>query len=106
MHSGYRYLLSSVFLTAVLAAPTAIRAAAEPQDNERQEENHRDDKNQNRVYDRSHKDYPNWDANEDRTYRQYRGDTHKEYRPFTETNPKEQAAYWNWRHSHPDHNGG
>jgi hypothetical protein len=105
MHSGYRYLLNSFFLTAVLAAPTAIHAAAKPQDNGRQEENHRDDKNQNRVYDRSHKDYHNWDANEDRTYRQYLGDKHREYRPFTETKPKEQTAYWNWRHSHPDHNG-
>jgi hypothetical protein len=41
----------------------------------------------------SHKDYHNWDANEDRTYRQYRGDKHKEYRPFTETKPREQSAY-------------
>jgi Ni/Co efflux regulator RcnB len=104
MHSGYRYLLSSCILTAVLAAPTAIRAA-KPQDNGRQEENHRDDKNQNRVYDRSHTEDHNWDANEDHSYRQYLGDKHKKYRPFTETKPKEQTAYWNWRHSHPDHNG-
>src|ERR1700736_5788885 len=101
MHSGYRYLLSSFILTAVLATPTAIRAA-KPQDNGRQEEKHRHDKDQNRVYDRSHKDYHNWDANEDRSYRHYLGDKHKKYCPFTEENAKEQTSYWNWRHSHPD----
>jgi hypothetical protein len=43
---------------------------------------------------------------EDRSYRHYLGEKHKEYRPFTETKPKEQTAYWNWRHSHPDHDNG
>jgi hypothetical protein len=102
MHHGYRYFISSFFLTAALAAPAAISAARQ-QDNERQQENHRDDKDRdNRVYDHSHKDYHNWDDNEDRSYRQYLGDRHKDYRPFSETKPKEQTAYWNWRHSHPD----
>ena len=105
MHHRYRYLFGFMTLTAALAAPTAIRAAAKPQDNGRQAER-QDDKDQNRVYDRSHKDYHNWDANEDRSYRQYLGDKHKEYRPFTETKPKEQTAYWNWRHSRPDHDNG
>jgi Ni/Co efflux regulator RcnB len=107
MHRGYRYFFSSLFLTAALAAPSAISAAARPQDNGRQEENHRDDKDKNRVYDRAHKDYHNWDGNEDRSYRQYLGEKHRDYRPFSETKPKEQTAYWNWRHSHPDqdHNG-
>lgn len=105
MHTGYRHLLSSFFLTAVLAAPAAAWASAKPQDDGRQGENHRDDKHHNRVYDRSHKDYHNWDGNEDRAYRQYLGERHKEYRPFTETKPKEQTAYWNWRHSHSDNDG-
>jgi Ni/Co efflux regulator RcnB len=106
MHNGHRFFFGFCVLTAALAAPTAIPAAAKPQDNGRQEEKHRDDKDHNRVYDRSHKDYHNWDDNEDRSYRQYLGDKHKEYRPFTESKPREQTAYWNWRHSHPDHNGG
>jgi uncharacterized protein (DUF2225 family) len=95
MHRGYRYLFSFFVLTAALAAPQAIRAAAKPQDNGRQEENHRYDKEQNRVYDGAHKDYHNWDDNEDRSYRQYRSERHKEYRPFAEAKQKEQAAYWN-----------
>jgi hypothetical protein len=102
MHRDYRYLFSSLFLTAALAAPASI-SAAKPQDNGRQGENHRDDKDRNRVYDRSHNDYHNWDDNEDRSYRQYLGEKHKDYRPFSETKRKEQTAYWNWRHSHPDH---
>jgi len=106
MHNGHRFFFGFCVLTAALAAPTAIPAAAKPQDNGRQEEKHRDDKDHNRVYDRSHKDYHHWDDNEDRSYRQYLGDKHKEYRPFTESKPREQTAYWNWRHSHPDHNGG
>ncbi|HXJ44522.1 MAG TPA: hypothetical protein VNH18_34870 [Bryobacteraceae bacterium] len=103
MHRGYQYFLSSFCLTAALAAPAAMNAAARPQDNGRQEEKHRDDKDQKRVYDRDHKDYHNWNDNEDRSYRVYLGERHREYRPFAELRTREQRAYWNWRHSHPDH---
>jgi hypothetical protein len=34
--------------------------------------------------------------------RAYLSEKHSDYRPFTELKQKEQAAYWNWRHSHPD----
>ena len=97
MHRVYRYFFNSFILVAALAAPASIRAAARPQDNGHQEENH------NRVYDRAHNDYHNWDDNEDRSYRQYLGERHREYQPFAEGNAKQQRAYWNWRHSHPDH---
>jgi hypothetical protein len=79
--------------------------AAPRQDNARQEEHRRDDKDTKRVYDRAHKDYHNWDDNEDHYYRQYLGEKHSEYRPFVEIKVKDQNAYWNWRHSHPDHDG-
>jgi Ni/Co efflux regulator RcnB len=92
--------------SAALAAPLAITATAKPQDSGRQEDNHRDDKDHSRDYDHSHKDYHNWDGDEDRSYHQYLGEKHKNYRPFTETKPKEQTAYWNWRHSRPDHDNG
>jgi len=103
MQRGYHYFLGSFCLTAALAAPAAMNAAARPQDNGRQEENHRDDKDHKRVYDRDHKDYHNWNDNEDRSYRVYLGETHGGYRPFAELRAKEQRGYWNWRHSHPDH---
>jgi len=56
-----------------------------------------------RVYDRNHKDYHNWDDREDRTYRNYLSEQHKDYREYNKQNRKEQDHYWNWRHSHPDH---
>jgi len=99
-HDGYRYLFSSLCLTAALAVPSAITCAAARQDNGHQEEHRNDDK---RVYDRNHKDYHNWDDNEDRSYRVYLGENHREYHPFLELKVKEQNAYWNWRHHHPDH---
>jgi hypothetical protein len=80
-----------------------MRAAARPQDNGRQGDNHRGDKDRYRVYDRSRRDYHNWDDNEDRAYRGYLEENHRGYRPFAETNSKTQRAYWNWCHSHPDH---
>ena len=103
MHRGHQYLFSFFLLSAALAAPTAGRAAAQPQDNGRQEDRHRDEKDRNRVYDRDHKDYHNWDDNEDRSYRVYLGEHHREYHPFLELKVKEQRSYWSWRHSHPDH---
>lgn len=103
MQRGYRYLSSSFCLTAALAVLTAMTAATGPQDNGRQEENHRDDKDHNRVYDRDHKDYHNWDEKEDRVYRRYITAKHKTYRDFAGLQEKEQRAYWNWRHNHPDH---
>jgi Ni/Co efflux regulator RcnB len=103
MQHGYRYLVSSFFLTATLAAPMAMSAAAKPQDNGRQEERHRDDRDHNRFYDRAHNDYHNWDDNESRFYRQYLNEKRKPYRDFAAVKEKEQRAYWNWRHNHPDH---
>jgi hypothetical protein len=107
MHRTYRCLFSSVFLAAALAAPTAMIAATRPQDNGHQDDHHQNENGNHKVYDRNHKDYHNWDANEDRTYRQYLGEKHRDYRPFGDESQKQQSAYWNWRHSHPDngHNG-
>ncbi|HSY98483.1 MAG TPA: hypothetical protein VK788_03225 [Terriglobales bacterium] len=95
MKAGYRYACF-LFLTAALAAPMAIRTSGATQDD------HRDDKKDTRVYDRSHKDYHNWDDNEDRAYRQYLGGKHQDYREYSKLNNKQQNTYWNWRHSHPD----
>jgi len=103
MKSGSRYLISSFVLTVVLAAPAAIRVAATPQDNGHQDDNHHDDKDNKRIYDKSHNDYHNWDGDEDRRYHEYLLEKHRAYRPFNELNAKDQRDYWNWRHSHEDH---
>jgi hypothetical protein len=102
MRSGYPCLFSSVCLTAALAMPSAMSCAAGRQDNGHQEEHRRDDNNHNRVYDQDHKDYHNWDDREDRVYRQYLTEKHRAYHSYAQLKEKDQRAYWNWRHSHPD----
>jgi hypothetical protein len=75
MHRGYRYF-SSFVLTAALAAPVAMMAAASPQD------------------DRNHE-------NRERSYQRYQTERH-EKRAFVQLNTRHQSDYWNWRHSNPD----
>ena len=90
MHIAHRYI-GSLLLTAVLATPLAVMAAPAPQSV------------QLRVYDRDHKDYHNWDDREDKAYRGYLTEQHQTYRVYNKQNRKSQTQYWNWRHSHPDH---
>ncbi len=98
MRRGCQYL-SSLLLTAALAAPVALMAAARPQD-DREREN-RQGENNKRYYDKGHKDYHNWDANEDRSYQRYQTQ-HHERRAFVQLSTRQQTVYWKWRHSNPD----
>ena len=83
---------ATLFLTAALVAPLATKISAAPQ------------LVSVRVYDRDHRDYHNWDDNEARVYEGYRKD-HTDFKvTFGKNNRKQQSAYWNWRHEHPDHN--
>jgi len=91
MHRSYRFI-ASLFLAAALVAPISIMAAPAPQANV-----------QIRVYDRDHRDYHNWDDREDHAYRGYLVERHRNYRAYDRQNRRSQRDYWNWRHSHPDH---
>jgi hypothetical protein len=91
MHRTNRYI-TSLFLTAALAAPVAIMDSPVPQE----------DRNQNLVYDKEHKDYHNWDDNENKVRGQYRTENHKSLREYSKAKRKEQSEYWNYRHAHPD----
>jgi hypothetical protein len=95
---GNEYL-SSLLLTAALAAPIAMMAAATPQDDKR-EENRQVEINK-RYYDKGHKDYHTWNSDEDRSYQRYQTE-HHEKRAFVQLNNHQQTVYWNWRHSNPD----
>ena len=97
MHRPHHYL-ASLLLTAALAAPLSSLAAPAPQD-----DHDRDHERQTRVYDKQHKDYHNWDDNENRSWNQYLSENHRESHEYTKANKHEQSQYWNWRHSHPDH---
>lgn len=103
MHSGCR-LLSSLMLTATLAAPVAMIAAAGPQDDRKQDEKNQENRpgeNNKRYYDQSHKIYHTWNSNEGSAYQRYQTEQH-EPRAFVQLNPKQQSVYWGWRHDHPD----
>jgi hypothetical protein len=85
-------LLSGLFLTAALAIGGPIVAAAA-----------QDAGVQIRVYDSHHHDYHNWDDREDRAYRNYQQERHDSYVAYEHRKHSYQQHYWNWRHSHPDH---
>ena len=100
MHTRYRFV-SSVFLAGALLATPGIVGAANPPVPNGQEEHH-EQVEQHRYYDRQHKDYHNWNEGEDRSYRIYLGEQHREYRDFSRNSRAQQQAYWNWRHEHPE----
>jgi type III secretory pathway component EscR len=87
--------IGPLLLAAVIAAPALMATKANAQEASVHV----------RVYDRNHKDYHNWDDREDRAYRSYLTENHREYRDYNKQNRREQKTYWNWRHSHPDHDG-
>jgi hypothetical protein len=90
---GFNRFISAFILAGAILVPTAIVAAALPQEASVQV----------RVYDRDHKDYHNWDDREDRAYRSYLNDQHRSYRAYDKQSHKDQRNYWNYRHNHPDH---
>jgi hypothetical protein len=84
--------IASFILTAALAAPVSLVAAAVPQDASVQV----------RVYDKDHKDYHNWDDHENQQWHVFLTENHRKDHEFAKSNKKEQSEYWNWRHDHPD----
>jgi type III secretory pathway component EscR len=92
MKRMHRYV-GPLVLAAAMVAPALLATKANAQEATVQV----------RVYDRNHKDYHNWDDREDRAYRNYLSEQHRDYREYNRQNRKEQNHYWNWRHSHPDH---
>jgi hypothetical protein len=85
--------LCSLLIVAALAAPIAVMAMPGP----------KDDGVQVKFYDSRHKDYHNWDDHENRAWGVYLTDNHKKSHEFSHSSKREQSNYWNWRHSHPDH---
>jgi len=55
-----------------------------------------------RVYDPYHHDYHVW-ATEEPYYTQWEHDTHRQDENFNKRSRDEQKQYWDWRHSHEDH---
>ena len=84
--------VATLFLTAALGAPVAIAAAPA-----------QEARVQVRVYDRNHKDYHNWDDHENNAWGVYLTNNHKKNHEYSKSSRREQSHYWDWRHSHPDH---
>jgi hypothetical protein len=91
MLRAHRYF-ALLLVTAGLAAPMAILAVPAPQEAIVKV----------RVYDREHEDYHNWDDNENRAWGRFIVEKHRKDHEFSKANKREQAEYWNWRHSHSD----
>jgi len=105
MKHSHRYI-SSILLTAAIAAPLAFGALAPPQDRkEEKREAKREEKAEKareRYYDKRRKHYHDWDEREDRNYRVYLTERHRPFIEFRIQRDNERQRYWTWRHSHPD----
>jgi hypothetical protein len=62
----------------------------------------RDAKGPGRYFDENARDWHQWNGNEDRAYRQYLTEARRDYRDFSQLDPRGQQEYWTWRHGHPD----
>ena len=103
MPHGFRPF-AAWFLTAALATPLTVLAQPAPSNLSQEQEEHRDrdDRNNQRYYDRDHRDYHNWDDREDHAYRRYLVVQRRPYRVYDQQNSRRQRNYWKWRHTHPD----
>jgi hypothetical protein len=55
-----------------------------------------------RVYDDEHRDYHYWN-DEGVYYQRWEVETHRDHREFNRRRDDEKREYWNWRHSHMNH---
>ena len=108
MLRGYRFVGSLVLSTA-LAAPVIMTTQALAQDEHQhgyqdsdRHDDHRNDQRDQRYYDQSHREYHTWNSHEDAAYRGWLANSHHKYKDFNHQSRKQQQAYWNWRHDHPD----
>jgi hypothetical protein len=56
-----------------------------------------------RIYDEPRRDYHRWNGGEERAYRAYLAERRREYVEFSRLERRDQEAYWEWRHSHPEY---
>jgi hypothetical protein len=56
-----------------------------------------------RAYDPYYHDYHRWDDHETVYYNQWVTENHRDNRDYRKLHKDEQKQYWDWRHSHGDH---
>ncbi|MFZ1011332.1 MAG: hypothetical protein WAN65_31130 [Candidatus Sulfotelmatobacter sp.] len=54
------------------------------------------------YHDKAHNDDHEWNGQEQKAYGAYQKQYHQKDNDFSKQSPKNQQAYWNWRHQHSD----
>ena len=54
------------------------------------------------YHDTKNNDDHEWNGREDQAYRAYNTENHKKTVEFSKLKPRDQQAYWGWRHEHSD----
>ncbi len=54
------------------------------------------------YHDKVHNDDHEWNGQEQKAYGAYQKQYHRKDNDFSKQSPKNQQAYWNWRHQHSD----
>jgi hypothetical protein len=89
-----RRVIATLLFAGVSASPTLLRA---------QDPDHHDQDHHAKVYyDRVHKDKHEWNDGEAASWDRYRRDHHVTVTEFDRASKRQQQAYWNYRHDHPD----
>ncbi|HTA43164.1 MAG TPA: hypothetical protein VK789_11995 [Bryobacteraceae bacterium] len=88
-------LCNAALMAAALIAPMAMAPAAlRAQDRET---------TAGRTYhDTKHNDDHEWNSHENQAYQAYNKQNHRKTVEFSKLKPRDQQAYWGWRHEHSD----
>lgn len=58
--------------------------------------------NNRAYYDSKHRDWHQWNDKEEQSYQRYAEEHHLTNHDFSKASERDQQAYWNWRHKHPE----
>jgi hypothetical protein len=85
-------LLSAALIVPSMMAPSTLRA----------EERQTTATTVRTYHDTKNNDSHEWNSREDQAYRAYSTENHRKTVEFYKLKPKDQQAYWGWRHEHSD----
>jgi hypothetical protein len=85
-------LLAAALMVPLTMTPTTLRA-----------QEHETTKTTVRTYhDTKNNDDHEWNDREDQAYHAYTTENHRKTVEFSKLKPRDQQAYWGWRHQHSD----
>ena len=92
--------MKRLLITMLFAGLSLTPAILTAQDHD--QDHHDQDRHAKVYYDRVHKDKHEWNDNESSSWDHYRQDHHVTVTEFDRASKRQQQAYWNYRHDHPD----